>query len=156
MLDQLFEFIKYVLQGWQVTVTAPKIIVGIIVIILIIWYAMRWRYMGIIEKLKESKNADVATLEARLALAKDQLGPLNSENNNLKEEIATLQSQLMAKASPEQINNTILNVNSSVVIIAQRIEQLTKNLTGETGKYGMTRNPATLTVHRADGTEESR
>ena len=99
-MNGFFGFIKYVLEGWQVTTAASVIVVGIIIIVLIICGAMRWQYKGIIvnqdiiiTKLKESKIADIATLKERLDLAKDQNDTLNNEIKNLRNMVAILETQ---------------------------------------------------------------
>jgi hypothetical protein len=72
-MPEVFDFIKNVLEGWQVTVAASVIIAAIIIIALAIWSAMRWRYGGVVKNKDaaiQTKDATIQTLEATINLAK--------------------------------------------------------------------------------------
>jgi archaellum component FlaF (FlaF/FlaG flagellin family) len=134
-MAEILGFIKNVLEGWQVTVSASVIVVVITIITLVIWSAMRWRYRGIIktkdatiDHIKESNNAAISVLKERIDLAKDQIEPLAREIERLNGTITTLNAQASAEVPHEQLAITILHVESIVVNITRLSDQLANTL----------------------------
>ena len=134
-MAEVLDSIKYVLEGWQVTVAASVVFACILIVTLAIWGLMRWRYGGIIEKkdatidaLDKSKIAVISTLEARIILAKDAIEQLVREIERLNGTVTTLKSQASAAAHYEQLVLTIVHAESIVMNIARLSDQLANTM----------------------------
>src|SRR3984893_19096293 len=86
-----------VLGGWQVTVAAPVIFAGIIIVILAIWGAMRWRYGGIIEK----RDASIAVFEDRLKLAAEKVELADRAKDNVEKQLHAYKEEAAGRAAHE-------------------------------------------------------
>jgi|ERR1700730_1941455 len=109
-MAEVIDLIKYVLGGWQVTVAAPVIFAGIIIVILAIWGAMRWRYGGIIEK----RDASIAVFEDRLKLAAEKVELADRAKDNVEKQLHAYKEEAAGGAANEALVKRMVKLEDAL------------------------------------------
>jgi hypothetical protein len=109
-MAEVLDFIKNVLEGWQVTVSASVIIAAIIIIALAIWSAMRWRYGGIIEK----KDASIAVFQDRLNLAAEKVELADRAKDNVEKQFHAYKEEAAAGAGSGVLAERMAKVEAAI------------------------------------------
>ncbi len=109
-MAEVIDLIKDVLWGWQVTAAASVIITTIIIIALVIWGAMKWRYGGVIAQ----KDASIAGYEVRLKIAAEKVELADRAKDNVEKQFHAYKEEVAAGGGYDALAERVANVEVAI------------------------------------------